>query len=49
MRWQEASEWAIADPLKQGGISPTKSRGIRTICKRIKAAFGKATLARLSM
>jgi endonuclease III len=42
-----ASQKKIAEPLKRGGLSPTKSRWIKTICKRIKAAFGRVTLAPL--
>ncbi len=42
-----AGEKAIAKPLKSGGLSPTKSRRIRDICRRIKAAFGKMTLSPL--
>lgn len=42
-----ASREEIAKPLKQGGLSPTKARRIKIICKRIEAAFGRVTLAPL--
>ena len=42
-----ASDRAIAKPLKPGGLSPTKSRGIKKICRRIKNQFGSVTLAPL--
>jgi len=38
---------AIARPLKLGGLSPTKSKVIRKICRALKAHFGRVTLAPL--
>jgi len=43
-----ASAKEIAEPLKPGGLSPTKSKMIRKICAQIAKRFGKITLVPLS-
>jgi endonuclease III len=42
-----ATEKAIARPLKSGGLSTTKAKRIRVISRRLRAAFGTVTLAPL--
>lgn len=43
----EASEWAIAKPLRWGGLYRTKAKRIRSLCQRLRATFGRVTLAPL--